>query len=292
MFTVNADLGEVGRRLMAGGLAFPACGGVLARWGRPPARSRPSPFSRSSSRSRIACSKPPATSRARNSLSTLKSKPSSSSARPKQYFQSSRPRTASAACRSVRFFANCSTGTIASCAARSQTPPTPRSRQRTPHRHISCPACHGPGSPAPPVLERLRATRAVSAGTCGHGRGCIDMATRFCGRERGKHRRRGRDRDRDHQSIARGRRLYRPLHNGEKIAPVDQPGSCLSHRQRFALISAHGTTASATQSRHRCCRSQATVRAVNGARTSRPALPRSGESPRSGDDQSPAWWQT
>jgi hypothetical protein len=38
--------------------------------------------------------------------------------------------------------------------------------------------------------------------------------------------------------------------------------------------------------------SQATVRAVNGARTSRPASPRSGGSPRSGDDQSPAWWQT
>jgi diketogulonate reductase-like aldo/keto reductase len=85
---------------------------------------------------------------------------------------------------------------------------------------------------------------------------------------------------------------YRPLHNGEKIAPVDQPGSCLSHLQRPASISTPGTTASATQSRHRPSRSQATVRAVNGARTSRPALPRSGESPRSGDDQSPAWWQT
>jgi putative transposase len=32
--------------------------------------------------------------------------------------------------------------------------------------------------------------------------------------------------------------------------------------------------------------------AATGARTSCPALPRSGGSPRSGDDQSPAWWQT
>ena len=32
--------------------------------------------------------------------------------------------------------------------------------------------------------------------------------------------------------------------------------------------------------------------AATGARTSCPALPRPGESPRSGDDQSPAWWQT
>src|SRR3984893_19047361 len=57
------------------------------------------------------------------------------------------------------------------------------------------------------------------------------------------------------------------------MAPVDQPGSCLSHRHGPALISPPGTTASATQSRHRPSRSRATVRAVNGARTSRPALP-------------------
>jgi putative transposase len=31
---------------------------------------------------------------------------------------------------------------------------------------------------------------------------------------------------------------------------------------------------------------------ATGARTSCPALPRPGGSPRSGDDQSPAWWQT
>ena len=51
-----------------------------------------------------------------HSLSTLKSKPSSSKARPRQYFQSSRARTASAACRSVRFSVYCNTVTIASCA--------------------------------------------------------------------------------------------------------------------------------------------------------------------------------
>lgn len=34
MLTVNADLGEVERRLGEGALACPACGGVLAGWGR------------------------------------------------------------------------------------------------------------------------------------------------------------------------------------------------------------------------------------------------------------------
>ena len=58
------------------------------------------------------------------------------------------------------------------------------------------------------------------------------------------------------------------------------------------LVSTPGATASATQSRHCPSRTQATVRAVNGARTSPPALSRSGRSPGSGEDQSPAWWQT
>jgi hypothetical protein len=38
----------------------------------------------------------------------------------------------------------------------------------------------------PPLRNAARATRAVSSGTSGHGPGCIDMMTRFCGRERGQ----------------------------------------------------------------------------------------------------------
>jgi hypothetical protein len=159
-----------------------------------------------------------------------------------------------------------------------------------------------PSSWAGPTAKVFAATRSANARFCrvgrapGQVRSCrlgrivrprIDGIPRVDGPQR--HRLRGRDRDRDHQSIARGTTLYRPLRGGEKIAPVDQPWSCLSHLQRPALISTPGTTASATQSWHRPTGSQVTVRAVNGARTSRPALPRSGESPRSGDDQSPAW---
>src|SRR5579871_2710842 len=50
-------------------------------------------------------------SRSRNSLNTLKSKPLSSSSSPKAYFQSMRPRTASAACRSESPSPNCITVT-------------------------------------------------------------------------------------------------------------------------------------------------------------------------------------
>ena len=86
-----------------------------------------------------------------NSLSTEKSNPSpSSSSRPRQYFQSSRPRTASAACRSVRFSVNCSTVTIASCAG--EIPGAPRVPYAAPNAS-SCtrrPAHHGPASPATP----------------------------------------------------------------------------------------------------------------------------------------------
>ena len=54
------------------------------------------------------------------------------------------------------------------------------------------------------------------------------------------------------------------IHGGEKIAPVNQPASCLSHRQRPALISTPDALASVTQSRHLSSRYQASARAVNG----------------------------
>ena len=164
---------------------------------RPPALTRPSPFSRSSSRSRIFRSRSLATSRARNSLSTEKSKPSSSRGRPRQYFQSSRPRTASAACRSVRFSVNCSTVTIASCAG--EIPGFPRVPYAAPNASSSyqLPSSSRARIASDPFRNAFLATLTVSAGTSGHGRGCIDMVTRFCGREGGRGRA-GRRKDHEH----------------------------------------------------------------------------------------------
>ena len=80
----------------------------------PPALTRPRPARRSSSASSARHVRSPATSRDRNSLSTLASKPGSSNSRPSAYFQVIRSRTASAACRSVRFSENCRTLAIIS----------------------------------------------------------------------------------------------------------------------------------------------------------------------------------
>ena len=66
---------------------------------------------------RVSSSSPsasPAISRALNFDSTEKSKPASSNTNPSAAFQSMRPLTASAACLSVRFSANCKTVTNAS----------------------------------------------------------------------------------------------------------------------------------------------------------------------------------
>ena len=86
---------------------------LSVRW-RPRALTRPCSCrrcNRLSSRRRPAS---PVTRRMRNSLSTVWSKPGSVSARPSAYFQSIRPRTASAASRSDRFSMNCSTTASAS----------------------------------------------------------------------------------------------------------------------------------------------------------------------------------
>src|SRR4029077_20849595 len=92
----------------------------------------------------------------------------------------------------------------------------------------------------------------------------------------------------------------------EKITPVDQPGSCWSHRHRPALISTPDTLAPVTQSWHLLSRYQASAPTVNGVRnlgpaalssTRRrrdplpPALSRCGESPGPGDGVSPGWRQ-
>jgi hypothetical protein len=50
-------------------------------------------------------------------------------------------------------------------------------------------------------------------------------------------------RSRDDRHLPR----HRAIQGSEKTAPVDQPGSCVSHRQRPALISTPDTLASVTQ---------------------------------------------
>src|SRR5258708_27308418 len=95
----------------------------------------------------------------------------------------------------------------------------------------------------------------------------------------------------------------RAIQSGEKITPVDQPGLCSIHRQSPAFVPAPDALPSATLS----SRYQATGRSVKRARfgsgpdrhakasaarsidPSFVAWPR--ESPGSGDDLSPAWWQ-
>jgi hypothetical protein len=48
-----------------------------------------------------------------------------------------------------------------------------------------------------PFRNALLATLAVSAGTSGHGRGCMDMMTRFCSRT-GEGKSTGRKKDHEH----------------------------------------------------------------------------------------------
>src|SRR3954471_5362740 len=85
---------------------------LSVRW-RPRALSRPRSRNCASIASSRPCSSLPAIRRARNSHRTEKSNPGSVSSRPSAYFQSIRPRTASAACRSLSPSVNCSTVTRA-----------------------------------------------------------------------------------------------------------------------------------------------------------------------------------
>ena len=80
---------------------------------------------------------------------------------------------------------NCSTVTIASCAG--LIPGLPR----TGYAPANSPSAYQAPSSSriligsdPCFLNALFATWAVTAGTSGHGFGCIDMTTRSCRRER------------------------------------------------------------------------------------------------------------
>src|SRR5262249_52585665 len=83
------------------------------RW-RPRALSHWRSRKRSSRGSSSCCSAPPVTRRVRNALNTDASKPASVNSKPKAYFQSRRPRTAFAACRSDSPSAYCRRDTRAS----------------------------------------------------------------------------------------------------------------------------------------------------------------------------------
>src|SRR5215218_8401973 len=144
------------------------------RW-RPPLPSRPRSRSRASSSVSSRSVWPSASSRARNSVSTEASKPGSDSSRPSVYFQSSRPRTASAACRSVRPSTNCSTSTSASRAG------DHAGRPRAANSSANCSSVNsGPSASRAriarhPLGNAARATRDVSAGICGSPFGRNDI---------------------------------------------------------------------------------------------------------------------
>jgi len=87
----------------------------------------------------------------------------------------------------------------------------------------------------------------------------------------------------------------RAIQGSDKITPVDQPGSCWSHRQRSALVSTPDTSGAGHAVRHllsryqgqrACCQPRALSGLLHSharaaAVPSRPALSRCGESPRS-----------
>ena len=81
---------------------------------------------------------------------------------------------------------NCSTVTIASCAG--EIPGFPRVPYAAPNASSSyqLPSSSRARIASDPFRNAFLATLTVSAGTSGHGRGCIDMVTRFCGREGGR----------------------------------------------------------------------------------------------------------
>ena len=78
---------------------------------------------------------------------------------------------------------NCSTVTIASCAG--EIPGAPRVPYSAPNASswYQAPSSSRARIASDPFRNARLATLAVPAGTSGHGCGCIDMMTRFCGRE-------------------------------------------------------------------------------------------------------------
>jgi hypothetical protein len=155
----------------------------------PPAFTSPSEARRSSSASSGTCSSPASATFARNSGSTEWSNPGSSRGKPSRYFQSSLVRTASAAIRSVRFPARCSTVTSAS--RDGGQPGRPRipnaaanssSRSHSPSRSRTVTASGGSAFRDPYIAPIAAATTGSGSG---HGTGCIDMTCPFCSQDEG-----------------------------------------------------------------------------------------------------------
>ena len=78
---------------------------------------------------------------------------------------------------------NCSTVTIASCAGEIPGAPRVPYVARNASSWHQAPSSSRARIASDPFRNARFATLAVLAGTSGHGCGCIDMMTRFCGRE-------------------------------------------------------------------------------------------------------------
>ena len=146
---------------------------------RPPRTSSPCSRRRSSSRSSSRCAPSPSTSRVRNSLSTEASNPVSVSSKPRTYFQSIRLRTASAAWRSDRPSANCSTDTKASRAGETAGRPRVANSPANWASSNSAPSASRIRIARHPLGNAARATCAVPAGTAWPERGHIVIVDRL-----------------------------------------------------------------------------------------------------------------
>jgi len=140
----------------------------------PPAPTMPVAASTSTSRSNTTRSRPCSTSRARNLLNTLGSKPGSVSSNPRAYFQSIARATIDPAWRSVRFSTYCNTVTSANAPGDSAGAP------RVPNAAANCSSPKTSASSSRALIAGLpfgnaaRATDTVWSGTRGAGRGRID----------------------------------------------------------------------------------------------------------------------
>ncbi len=139
---------------------------------RPPARTSPARCNRSSITLSSASARPATASRARNSHSTVSSKPVCSNSRPRAYFQEIRSATACAASRSERWCRNCRTVTIASSAGESPGCPSEAYMSSNSCEVKSSSANSGPSASRTRISSvpcgcTFRANAAVSTGTSG-----------------------------------------------------------------------------------------------------------------------------
>ena len=127
--------------------------------------SNPSSCTRSRSASSKINSSFPSTRRVRNSLNTVWSKPESTNSRPSAYFQSIRPRTASAVCRSENASVNWST--VASASRQGDSAGCPRRGNRDANclSRYTPPSASAMRRQAHPFGNAANATRRVSSGT-------------------------------------------------------------------------------------------------------------------------------